>query len=42
MIYMMKKLKNEEVGNGTNWKKEHGAWILKWNILKSNKFMLTS
>jgi len=27
----------EEVGNDTSWKKELEAWILKWNILKSNK-----
>jgi hypothetical protein len=37
IIYMKKKFENEEIGNGTSWKKELEAWILKWNILRSNK-----
>jgi hypothetical protein len=42
MIYMKKRFENGEAGIGTSWKKELGAWILKWNILRSNKFLLTS
>ncbi len=30
MTYMNNRSKNQEVANGTSWKKELEAWILKW------------
>jgi predicted secreted hydrolase len=32
---MKERFENQEVGSGTNWKKELEAWILNWNILQS-------